>query len=598
MDPDDRTARKKSRIRGSGKRNVQVDDFFVLSKQTTKQPTRKKRRLTDSLQSALNHWDNIENLPRLRNRNPDASSTSNDDSTVADKTIEANDKENRGKKPQNKLIESVQNNRNSPALGSNPRTDQDDSSFLTPAHLINQSIYDEIDYPNNSKEDNGNNGRRNGKTLDNPMFEIEDSSKAIKNAAKFTNKLLTKGKGSSSKKVTESISKDDTPRKRGRPPKIKRTGRPKKTAHTPSEPITKKAVEAPEPKPLRKSDRNSGRHINYSELPQEQDQPRNDDNDHVEFTKWLASQSLRKGSRLRQVLSGTQEVTERESREVSEEIETPKAKIQRIKRNVRQRQKDIENKTNSTKAAPKASSKNKGATKANKETLLPPVEIRAPQPRSPKRPTRVAPRTQSVPIPLLKTRNNERQKPLNVDIQRLRDDNNKDTRQKINTIDVLRHLVKTFEPEATDSIIVKQKIIQEDFRSHLLHQINYLMDVHSSINDISSRINEVRKLKNECRSRIYQLRQDHTAVGNELNLLRAQYGQEKDQFENFSVVHNELTSLKELSTKTTEESHQGLSQLVSSELQRLSSIVNPHSGIYHKLHIVNEKLSEVDKELP
>lgn len=261
------------------------------------------------------------------------------------------------------------------------------------------------------------------------------------------------------------------------------------------------------------------------------------------------------------------------------DVESPNSKIKRIAKNVQKRQQELSRKTKqSSQRTKQESSKKHSSTKQPSRMLRSNISE--------------SPAIYTPPVPLTKTKRNEKQRPLTINIERL---SHGDKRTKLNTLDVIKHLAEEFEPEDTDSKIINEPIIQEDFKLQVLHHLDYLMDIHSSINDLSLQISQVQKQKNEFRSKIYQLRQDHTGVGNELNNLRSEFRSQQDRYEEFNLIHEQLDQLKDVAnTKSTES---GLSKHVHSELRRLNRVVNPNSGIYKKLTVVNERLSNIDHNL-
>lgn len=198
------------------------------------------------------------------------------------------------------------------------------------------------------------------------------------------------------------------------------------------------------------------------------------------------------------------------------------------------------------------------------------------------------PTPKSSPVPLSKKRSTEVQKPLYVDVHRLTTDENRDKRTRIHTLDVIRQLVQNFEPSASTK---KEAKLNEDFRLYLQNYLDYLMDLHASINDISHKILQVQAQKNDLRSEIYDIKSHHVEVGNSLNEVRRSYSNERESFERFDTVYKELQKLKD-NPKTENQAH-----IVSNGLSQMSAIVNPKSGLYSKLKIVNEKLERIDKEL-
>ncbi|ABN68341.2 predicted protein [Scheffersomyces stipitis CBS 6054] len=571
MAVDDRVSRKKSRVRGSGKRNVLVDDFFVLNKQSTSDKPSKKRRLTDSLKSALNHWDNIESLPRLRNRKVSAIGKADLDNANSKTTtpVPQDRGEQEESQPQNKSVHSV-------ALHS-----EEAGELLTPSHLINQSIYDEIEYTGNHNQDES--------------LQVTNSDVSVRKSA--TDKTNS-GRGRPKKRARVNV---------GRPRKV---DKPKNNLNSTTEAAQKDTIENNEhdssaETSFRRESLRKTRRISYKEMVSDNEKEESSEDEKIEYAfRSLAARTLRQKSRLKQFLGGV------DSPEEAEIVEEPHTRIRKIRDNVKKRQNELResqerNKVSNGKTLRKSKSSDRTTTsdntksngnksrKAKSKSRVESTET-GPESRIERVPSRV--RERVAPIPLSRKRRNERQKPMNIDVERLRDEENKDKRVKIHTIDVLRHLVKEYEPEETASEVIREQVVQEDFKAHLVHQLDYLMDVHSAINDITTRINEVQKLKNEYRQRIYTLKQNHVDVGTKLNTLRSQYNRDKDRHAEVQMVETEMKSLQQIGN-TTEDAKSSLSQQVTVALSRASSIVNPSAGVLRKLQIVNQKLVDLDKEL-
>lgn len=202
-------------------------------------------------------------------------------------------------------------------------------------------------------------------------------------------------------------------------------------------------------------------------------------------------------------------------------------------------------------------------------------------------------------VSLTKSRQAERQKPLYVDLERVRVSSKRtkllssSSDSKPTTIDVLQHLVKTFEPPATQSATLNEEVVNETFKSHVLYHLSTLIDTHASIGNLTQEIIKVQKKKDEMRNRIYELRQNHSKVGNEMNELRAEYQKTKLQFENINQLDKKLSDLR--SQEDAEQGQASLSDTVSMDLLSVDQIVNPVHGIFQKLVTINKKLTELDK---
>lgn len=212
--------------------------------------------------------------------------------------------------------------------------------------------------------------------------------------------------------------------------------------------------------------------------------------------------------------------------------------------------------------------------------------------------------TPKKPVSLSKTKSTENQKPLYINAERIVSSSNRDRRLKINTLDVLKHLVQNFEPRLSGSKTINETLIHDEFKNHVLHHLGYLFDAHASINDISQEINEVQKRKTHIRNKIFEIKKNHAEIGTELNKLRTTYQDEKTKFENFSSMNDKLQSISNQVKNTTnrgqtlnDDQNSNISDLVEKDLFAISKIVNPNSGIFRKLTIINNRLSKIDSEL-
>ncbi|CAH2354234.1 hypothetical protein CLIB1423_15S01596 [[Candida] railenensis] len=203
-------------------------------------------------------------------------------------------------------------------------------------------------------------------------------------------------------------------------------------------------------------------------------------------------------------------------------------------------------------------------------------------------------------VSLTKSRQAERQKPLYVDLERVRVSSKRrklfssSSDSKPTTIDVLQYLVKTFEPPATPSASLNEDVVNETFKSHVLYHLGTLIDTHASIGNLTQEIIKVQKKKDEMRNRIYELRHNHSTVGNEMNELRAEYQKTKLQFENMNQLDRKLSDLR--NQEDTEQGQTSLSDAVTMDLLSVDQIVNPVHGIFQKFVTINEKLAELDQQ--
>lgn len=189
------------------------------------------------------------------------------------------------------------------------------------------------------------------------------------------------------------------------------------------------------------------------------------------------------------------------------------------------------------------------------------------------------------PIPLTKDKLTERQKPLALELERVQDPT-KASQHKPNTIDVLKHLVAEFEPPTQPSAFLD--IVHESFRTHMLFHLNSLLDTQTSIANLSREILRVQKRKQETRTKIYELREQHAFVGNEMNRLRAQYRDTTAQWEDIEAVAQLTRQLASLPLASP-------SPLATVELNLalLHHIVNPVHGLAQKLAQINDKLASI-----
>lgn len=223
-------------------------------------------------------------------------------------------------------------------------------------------------------------------------------------------------------------------------------------------------------------------------------------------------------------------------------------------------------------------------------------------------PPRARPNTTEKSVSLLKKRLGEKQRPLLIDVQRLLTDSTRDKRLRVNTLDVVQQLIKNFEPKLHKNRFLDEQAIHNDFKAHFLSQLESIGDVHGSIKDLHFDVTNIQKQKNDMRRKIFELKKDHSKVGNDLNQLRSQYNKSKEDYESFTNMSDQLCALNKSISKhragslndmsgESESIENELTEDVDEELASLSKIIDPQSGIYKKLTMINEKLSKVDHEL-
>lgn len=122
----------------------------------------------------------------------------------------------------------------------------------------------------------------------------------------------------------------------------------------------------------------------------------------------------------------------------------------------------------------------------------------------------------------------------------------------------------------------------------MLFHLNSLLDTHTSIANLSREIVRVQKRKQETRTRIYELRELHASVGNEMNKLRAQYRDTTAQWEDIEAVAQLTRQLASMPLGSP-------SPLATVELDLalLHHLVNPVHGLAQKLAQINDKLASI-----
>lgn len=211
------------------------------------------------------------------------------------------------------------------------------------------------------------------------------------------------------------------------------------------------------------------------------------------------------------------------------------------------------------------------------------------------------------PVSLAKTKKNETQKPMYINTERIITNQNRDKRLRVNTLDVLKHLIENFNPIISDSQVVNESLIHNEFKNHVLHHLGYLFDAHANINDISQEISEIQKKKTLLRSKIFELKKDHTDIGSKLNKMRGSYQDERSKFKNFNKMTNKLQSLSSIVdgyksgtrdySEASEHNMEIKGEMIDKNIFTLSKVVNPNSGMFKKLIIINKKLSKIENEL-
>ncbi|CUM66963.1 uncharacterized protein PRCAT00004650001 [Priceomyces carsonii] len=192
---------------------------------------------------------------------------------------------------------------------------------------------------------------------------------------------------------------------------------------------------------------------------------------------------------------------------------------------------------------------------------------------------------------LLKTKSSERQKPMTIDIERIIIDSKKDRRFKINTYDVLKHLVKNYQPLKLQSLAVNENTIQEEFKTHVLSHIEHLADMHFSIKDISEKISEIQRMKLEYRTNIYKIREDHNNVGTNLSRLRKEYSLEVDNYNKNNSLCDKFESVnRSVNHSNSNDMCNDIHSSVNEKLRLFSKLAHSLHGICQKLSFINDEL--------
>lgn len=192
------------------------------------------------------------------------------------------------------------------------------------------------------------------------------------------------------------------------------------------------------------------------------------------------------------------------------------------------------------------------------------------------------------PIPLTKLSNTKRQKPLIVSLERITND--RDKRVKINTIDVLKSLVLDFEPREFNSSTINEAAAQKDFKNHIVSHLDTMLELFTSVNDLTQSIKLISKQKDEVRQKIYELNQQHSKVGHELNDLRSSYQKKENKNLKLKNINTGLATLRS-------NDNLFINNMVQHKLSRLTKITNSNTGINSLITSLNDKLSEIDENV-
>ena len=204
--------------------------------------------------------------------------------------------------------------------------------------------------------------------------------------------------------------------------------------------------------------------------------------------------------------------------------------------------------------------------------------------------------------PLIELKGTKRSKPLYINIERIFSREKQDKRTKINTLDVIKHLVATFEPPVTGQ---GSYLLNQELREYFLSYLGHISDAHDTIRHLTQEINTMQKKKAELRSGIYQLKDDHANISGQINLTRQNYHQHKLDFAYANKINQQLDMLEReaFSGNTHSPSDDqldhlmpvNLSEQVLSELLSISKITP--SQLYKKIRSVNDVLQEIDEKI-
>ncbi|EDK38154.2 hypothetical protein PGUG_02252 [Meyerozyma guilliermondii ATCC 6260] len=136
---------------------------------------------------------------------------------------------------------------------------------------------------------------------------------------------------------------------------------------------------------------------------------------------------------------------------------------------------------------------------------------------------------------------------------------------------------------------VDPEIVHHEFKMHLMNYLSVLQDMHANINDLSEEIQETQRRKRDLRAEVYEIRKKHGEVGTQLSSLRQSYSDSKYNHEQFIKNADQLRILKER-TKGEGQNTIDLHSVVELQVAAVNKLVNPVSGIYSKLRMINNQL--------
>lgn len=122
-----------------------------------------------------------------------------------------------------------------------------------------------------------------------------------------------------------------------------------------------------------------------------------------------------------------------------------------------------------------------------------------------------------------------------------------------------------------------------------MNYLSVLQDMHANINDLSEEIQETQRRKRDLRAEVYEIRKKHGEVGTQLSSLRQSYLDSKYNHEQFIKNADQLRILKER-TKGEGQNTIDLHSVVELQVAAVNKLVNPVSGIYSKLRMINNQL--------
>lgn len=247
--------------------------------------------------------------------------------------------------------------------------------------------------------------------------------------------------------------------------------------------------------------------------------------------------------------------------------------------------------TRNKKRTPRERTNNTNNNKKKRKTTKPPVEGRI----RPQQATESPVPEEIVSLTLQSSR--DRQNPLFIDVERLETSTSASSisarRAKIGTLDVMKHLVQSFKPESSvESNTLDENTVHSNFKIHVLYHLRTLLDTHSSIGNLSQQINSIQRKKEALRQQIYELRNKHTDVGNEMNDIRLDYQNEKLQLNKLHHIEENIDKLK--ASIETNNTTPAINDEVHRGLQQINRIINPRHGITQKLILINEKLTKIE----